>query len=430
MLNAEAAVIGMILHQPENLGRVVALGMTFQDFASSSLRKVFVEMLQSESEGLTYDLPSLGVRMRGHATELAELYDEAPVASDVEYFALEVIRASWARRLGELCARAAGQLLKREPFTEPDALEAMARQTSGELMGGPSLGRDTTRHIRDVIPEMIAEVEETMRLSAKGQRAGLSTGLQTLDRHIHGLRKGWYYVLGARTGVGKTTMGLQIASNVAHEDAGVLYFTMEMPDTDLAMKTMASEARVSMPNLLNGDLSDDECARVSGATHKLEDTGLHIDHRCRGSIDAIELAVHKLHRRGTCQLVVIDYIQQLRMPGGRFRSRADELSEISGRIKQMALDLKIPVLILAQINREAPKSTNAEPQIWQLRDSGALEQDADCIMLMHPDKDAPGTTWLTIAKNRRGETGKIKLEADLAHSRFREATYVNGTPMR
>lgn len=432
MRSAEAAVLGLILHNPVNLGLILSQGISPTDFFDSSLERIFEEMLQAEVAGRSITAGALAVALPGNASLLAELLDEAPIGSDVAYYGNELLRASWARRLGAHAQRVAAILLRREAFADQTGLEEAANELSLALIGSPTVNRGGARHARPVLIDAVTEVEDTIKLRAAGERPGFSTGLPKLDDLVMGLRGGWYYVLGARTGVGKTTLGLQIAAHVAMQQQPVLYVTNEMPDTDLAHKLTSSEARVSLQALLNGDLTEDETYRVVKAATELSGSGLWIDHKTRGDMDTIELATRVLHRRTGLSLLVIDYIQQLRIRGQRFATRTDELSEISGRVKQIALDLKIPVLVLAQINREAPKSTNAEPQIWQLRDSGALEQDADCIMLLHPDKDDEATTWLTVAKNRRGQKGKIRLDADLAMSKFREAaprTYANGTPL-
>lgn len=424
-MSAECALIGMILRDPDNLGRALGKSLSPSDFGDEELSTIFAAMVQAEATRRPYDLPNLGIELLGLRVRLVDLFEAAPITGDPFYFTDEILAAAWARRSALRLAEVSARLYSRQAFANIDWLRDELVRVTDELAAGPEFGRGTAQDPVATTSAALLELEQMAISQRDGKRIGVATGLKAVDRHILNMRPGWLYVIGARPGVGKTTLALQAALNAAMDKVGVLYITMEMPASDLMMKAASCVGRVPLKKMLNGDMNDDEMDRFTGAVTQISNTDLFIDDGTRGFIDRIELSAGRASRQGLLGLLVIDYIQQCRILNTKHRTRSDEVAEISWRLKCLAMRLGVPVLALAQINRKASEN-GGSPEVWHIKDSGAIEQDADVIMLLHATEEE---TWLKISKQRRGETGQVQLEADLACSRFHEiAKYQNGTP--
>nr|WP_295776217.1 replicative DNA helicase [Rhodoferax sp.] len=247
---------------------------------------------------------------------------------------------------------------------------------------------------------------------------GVRTGFHDLDRQTAGLQAGDLIVLAARPSMGKTALAINIAENVAlNEGLPVAVFSMEMGAAQLAVRIVGSIGRIDQGHLRTGKLTDDEWPRLSEAIEKLRTISLHIDESPGLSSSEVRANARRLARQyGQLGLIVVDYLQLMSGSGGDGENRATELGEISRGLKMLARELKCPVIALSQLNRSVEQRPDKRPMMSDLRESGAIEQDADIIMFIYRDeyytKDQckePGVAEVIIAKQRNGPTGTVKL---------------------
>ena len=230
----------------------------------------------------------------------------------------------------------------------------------------------------------------------------LYTGIYDLDSMICGLHKQELTIIGARPGVGKTTLALQIAEKIARNDKNVLFVSLEMSDNQLIQKMIARTGNVKSYRMRMGTIEEEDWTKISNAIGKLSDLKFNTNSKIR-TIQKLELEARKLKNRGKLDLLIIDYIQLLKSKD-KFNSREQEVADISRRLKLMSLELDIPVVALCQLNRNA---SNNEPSLSDLRESGSLEQDADNVIFLHQENNENNIVTLKVAKQRAGETGKI-----------------------
>ena len=247
---------------------------------------------------------------------------------------------------------------------------------------------------------------------------GVPTGFYDLDRMTAGLQAGDLIVLAARPSMGKTALAINIAEHVAlNEGLPVAVFSMEMGAAQLAVRIVGSIGRIDQGHLRSGKLSDDEWPRLSEAIEKLRTISLHIDESAGLTSGDLRSSARRLSRQcGQLGLIVVDYLQLMSGNGGDGENRATELGEISRGLKMLARELKCPVIALSQLNRSVEQRPDKRPMMSDLRESGAIEQDADIIMFIYRDeyytKEAckePGVAEIIIAKQRNGPTGTVKL---------------------
>ena len=247
---------------------------------------------------------------------------------------------------------------------------------------------------------------------------GVRTGFYDLDRMTAGLQAGDLIVLAARPSMGKTALAINIAEHVAlNEGLPVAVFSMEMGAAQLAVRIVGSIGRIDQGHLRTGRLTDEEWPRLTEAIEKLRTISLHIDESPGLNSSEVRANARRLSRQyGQLGLIVVDYLQLMSASGSEGENRATELGEISRGLKMLARELKCPVIALSQLNRSVEQRPDKRPMMSDLRESGAIEQDADIIMFIYRDeyytKDAckePGVAEIIIAKQRNGPTGTVKL---------------------
>ena len=256
---------------------------------------------------------------------------------------------------------------------------------------------------------------------------GVPTGFIDLDRMTSGLQAGDMVVLAARPSMGKTALAVNIAEHVAlHEGLPVAIFSMEMGASQLAVRVVGSIARIDQGHLRTGKLSDDEWPRLTEAIEKLRNVSLHIDETPGLTPTELRANARRLARQcGKLGLIVVDYLQLMSgSAGSQGENRATELGEISRGLKMLAKELQCPVIALSQLNRSVETRTDKRPMMSDLRESGAIEQDADIIMFIYRDdyynKDSkePNVAEVIIGKQRNGPTGTVKLYFQKSQTRF------------
>jgi replicative DNA helicase len=337
--------------------------------------------------------------------------------------------ASNIRRYGEIVRERA---ILRKLVTASDEIATSAFNTKGRAVDKIldeaeqkifNIGEEGARNkqgfqaMESLVVDLLDRVQEMA--DQQNEITGVPTGFADLDRMTSGLQPGDMVVLAARPSMGKTAFAVNIAEHVAlNEGLPVAIFSMEMGASQLAVRIVGSIGRVDQGHLRNGRLTDDEWPRLTEAIEKLRNISLHIDETPGLSPSELRANARRLARQcGKLGLIVVDYLQLMSgSGGGSDENRATELGEISRGLKMLARELQCPVIALSQLNRSVEQRPDKRPMMSDLRESGAIEQDADIIMFIYRDeyytKDAckePGVAEVIIAKQRNGPTGTVKL---------------------
>ncbi len=286
---------------------------------------------------------------------------------------------------------------------------------------------------KTLLDEVIAKMMEAAQREDKDGVTGVATHYTELDNYTSGLQRGELIIIAGRPGMGKTSFALNIAENIALKNKmPAAIFSLEMPGVQLVQRMLSSCARVDQSVMKRGDVTHDDMDKIFVAMNELKSAPIHIaDASGINVIDLRARARRLADRVGKLGIIVIDYVQI--MPGihsGSNSNRAQEIAEISRSLKTLALELDVPIILLSQLNREVESRTDKRPNISDLRESGALEQDADIILLLYrddyynrEDSKEKGLAEVNIAKNRSGSTGTIKLAFLNQYTRFENLAY-------
>lgn len=268
--------------------------------------------------------------------------------------------------------------------------------------------RESYVPLKDVLVETLEKLE--YMASHGGDTVGIASGLGDLDRLTSGFQPSDLIILAARPSVGKTSLGLNVARNVALK-AGlpVLVFSLEMSKEQVAQRLLCSEAALSSQKLRNGFLNEEEWRRLSSALGRLGEAKIFIDDTPSISVMEVRTKCRRLQAEHGLGMVIVDYLQLMR-PSKKAENRQQEISEISRSLKGLARELNVPVIALSQLSRAVEQRQKQIPQLSDLRESGAIEQDADIVMFLYSDPEDPeNTIQLIVAKQRNGPTGTIRL---------------------
>jgi len=454
-LDAEAAVLASVLLSGEAFDRVQEV-LAPEHFYSEANRRIFEAVVDLQSASKPVDLVTVMGWLRdrerltqvGGSPYLAQLVDATPAVAHVEHHA-KVIREKWRlRQLIATCQRFAA-----EGYSEGGETQAfidLAEQAVFDIARIPE-GSNIVP-IKDAIHGAFQILSEAARRG--GDITGIATGFKFLDRKIAGVHSGDLYIVAGRPGMGKTAFVLNMAVNVAmprqrtandsddpfpegpieEPGHGVAFFSLEMPREQLASRLLASEARVDVSRLRSGEMRRDDWNKLTEAAARLGRLPIWLDDTPALTLLDLRAKIRRLQadlKRGDgtgskeLGLVVIDYLQlmQGRRDAG---SREQEISELSRGLKQLAKEMRVPVLALSQLNRSVETRTTKDkrPQLSDLRESGAIEQDADTIMFIYRDdyyfRDSPekGVAEIIVAKQRNGPTGTVKVKFSPEFTRF------------
>lgn len=411
-LTAEAALIGCILRDPAVFDDARALGVTAESFENPVASAAWTAIASLAGGNVPVDLVSVAGRVPVGQAWLIDASVNSPVGANASYFAREVAEAHWSRKTALQIADITRDLLNRRPYDDNSNVRAQisSLERSATESGSGFMSRPT----RNILADITAEIE----LAYLGKsKPGISTGIKSLDNMFGGWHAPDFTILAARPSVGKTTLGINFAGAAAAQGFRTAFFTIEMLDTQIIAKEISRRSGIFSSKFRTGRLHPDECDRVADAIEQIaKEDRMIVNGRAGRTIDTFEAEVRRLHRKGL-DVAFIDYVGLMRA-AGRWDSRARELGEISGRIKSLCIDLQMPIVGLAQVNRESERGTDRGriPNLSHLKDSGSLEQDADNVLFIHRDEDM--RYWLAFAKNRHGPVGIIEVEANLAANKF------------
>lgn len=424
-IDAEQSLLGGLLIGNEAAWDRVADIVTEADFYRDDHRRIFAHIRKLVETGKPIDVLTVSdliersnqVEQTGGLAYLGEIANATPSAANIRRYA-EIISDHSARRRLILAARQIEDI----SYGNGDG-KMLIDEAQKLLVDIADTGSSRTEPVAigSVLGAVIADLEE--RFNRNGDIAGLPTGLADLDRKLSGLHPGDLIIIAGRPSMGKTALALNIAENIATSGKPAMVFSLEMGDKQLAERALASIGGVSMERIRNGQLNDGDWDGITVALGKLHEAPLVIDES--GSLTVTQMAARarRVMRRQGLALIVIDYLQLMRGEGS---TRNEELGDLTRRLKMMAKELRVPVILLSQLSREVEKRTNKRPIMSDLRESGAIEQDADVILMIYRDEyynegsAEAGTAEVLITKHRMGSTGSVRLAFQGEYSRFRD----------
>jgi replicative DNA helicase len=438
---AEQGVLGCILLSPQEclgdcITRFRAGPDVFYDLRHRCIYETMVEMFDRKAAvdtiTLSQTLKDRGqLELSGGLAYLASLPDAVPSAANLNYY-IEIVREKHLlRRMISACTEVVGRAYEHQGEVE-GLLDEVERDI---LKIGEERVQAKSTSIKDLVRTAINTIETYHQ--RQGMLTGLGTGFTDLDKMTSGLHEGEMIVIAARPSMGKTSLAMNIAEAVAIDQRlPVGVFSLEMTAESLVLRMMCSRARVNLRNIRDGFLAEREFPRLTGAAGKLAGAPLFIDDTPGLSVLQLRAKARRLHQQYGIKLFVIDYLQLLHSTARRAENRQQEIADISNGIKALAKELKVPVIVLSQLNRELEKERNRKPRLSDLRESGAIEQDADLVGLLYkpsndddegsvPEQDAVPVNLL-IAKQRNGPTGDVPLTFLRSFTRFESAAKISG----
>jgi len=432
-LDAEKGVLGSILLDP-NLCDDVVMILQPEDFYAEANQKLFRHMVEMHGKGGRIDAVLLVERLKqagdleavGGAAYVAEILNSVAVAAHAVYYA-EIVRD---KALLRSLIHASTEILRDayDPTLEPRELVGRAEERIFAIHD--QRAGDQVASMHDVLVDAFAHIDHRLE---HGGATGVPTGFLDLDKLTGGLHEGELTILAARPSMGKTALATNIADYASVEgDIPVLLVSLEMARLELAQRMLCSRGRIDGRKFRSGFLSAADREQLVKAAAELSRAPLFIDDTPSRTVTEIAACARRLSRKRKLGLIVIDYLQLIE-PDNPKDPRQEQVAKIARRLKGMARELQVPVLCLAQLNRQAEATKDNRPRLSHLRESGAIEQDADVVMFVHREeyyhtaeeareRDLVGKADLIVAKQRNGPTDDVKLTWRQEFTRFENRT--------
>ena len=438
-IDAEQSVLGGLLIDNAAFDRIGDV-VTDTDFYRDDHRRVFRHIARLIERGKPADVVTVDEAIKasedndktGGITYLAALAGNTPSAHNVRRYAEIVRECAVLRKLIEVSTEIADGALNRMGKEVGQLLDE-AESKIFQIAEAGAKTRQGFVEIQPLLTQVMERIDLLYHKDNPSDITGIPTGYRDLDRDTSGLQPGDLIIIAGRPSMGKTALALNMAEHVAVENKlPVAIFSMEMSGSQLAMRLLGSIGRLDQHKLRTGRLSDDDWNRLTNAVGKLHDAPILVDES--GALNALELRARarRLHRQyGALGLIVVDYLQ-LMQATSEGENRATEISEISRSLKSLAKELKVPVVALSQLSRAVEQRTGPKrPIMSDLRESGAIEQDADLILAIYreevytPDTPEKGVAEIIILKQRNGPIGTVKLTFLGEYTRFE--SYAQGS---
>jgi replicative DNA helicase len=440
-IEAEQGVLGCALLSPQE-----CLGQCIERFKGSEIfydlrhRTIYETLVEMADKKAAIDLITVQQALKdkqqleavGGLAYLSSLPDAVPSAANLDYY-LEIVREKYIlRRMITACTEVVGRVFEHEGEVDQllDEVERDILRISEERAEQKSM------NMKDLVHSAINTIEQFHQ--RQGMLTGIGTGFVDLDKLTSGFHEGEMIVIAARPSMGKTSLAMNVAEHVSVDlrlPVGV--FSLEMTAESLVLRMLCSRSRVNLRNIRDGFLAERDFPKLTGAAGKLAAAPLFIDDTPALSILQLRAKARRMHQQHGIKLFVIDYLQLLHSTARRAENRQQEIADISNGVKALAKELKVPVIVLSQLNRELEKEKNRKPRMSDLRESGAIEQDADLVCMLYKpnagDEDEGAAqeqdgvpVTLVIAKQRNGPTGDISLTFLKSITRFESAAKISG----
>lgn len=415
-IEAEESVLGAMLLSEMSISDVLDK-LRADDFYKPAHRKIFDGVVALFGRGEAVDSVTVAEELRraniledvGGKPYLFHLVNSVPAASNAAYYARIVEETALLRKLIEATQEAAAMAFESAEDVEHiiDSVEQLIFSVAQKRLG------DRFSHIRDLLHEHLEHVEA---LQLKGAAVtGVPSGFIDLDNLTSGLQNSNLIIVAARPSFGKTSFALNIAQQAATEhQIPVAIFSLEMSKMELVQRLVCAEALVDVHKLRTGNLNDQDWGRLANAVGRLADAPIYIDDTESVTVLEIRAKARRLKQKSGLGLVIVDYLQLMSGPR-RSDNRQQEISEISRSLKILARELDVPVIAVSQLSRAVEARQDKRPMLADLRDSGAIEQDADVVVFIYrdevynPDSADRGTAEILVSKHRNGPVGRLKL---------------------
>ena len=413
-IEAEKSVLGSVLQSREALFEVLEI-LEPEDFYSEHHKEVFeaVRELNRRSEPVDILTVSEELKKRntlamvGGRAFVASLPTEAPSTANAESYAHIIKEKAILRSL----IQASADILDRSYKDKTDSQEVLSFAEQEIFNIARAKQKKDYTSLYDVMMENISQIDAMA--STEGKLIGLTTGFVDLDEKTAGLQKSNLIIVAARPAMGKTAFVLNLAQNAALKaDAKVLIFSLEMSKEELGMRMLSSDTCIDLAKLKTGDLNRGEWEDLYIGIDRLTKAGIYIDDTPGISLMEMKNKCRRLKAEKGLDLVIVDYLQLME---AKAESRQQEISKLSRSLKILAKEMDCPVIVLSQLSRAVEQRIEKKPQLSDLRESGAIEQDADLVMFLYrdeyynPDTDKPNTCEVILAKHRGGSTGTVEL---------------------
>ena len=431
-IEAEQSVLGGLLLDNGAADRIADF-LSGDHFYSDAHRLLYNAIMQLIGDNKPADVVTVAEALGsinkldyvGGMSYLAALVENVPTAANIRRYAEIVHERAILRRL----AAAGGEIAESAFHPLGRSVREILDQAETkvfEIAEHGARGQQGFQDIRPLLTQVVERIEFLYNRDNPSDVTGIATGFTDLDRMTSGLQEGDLIVIAGRPSMGKTSLALNIAEHIALVlKMPVAIFSMEMGATQLAMRLMGSVGRLDQQKIRTGRLTNDDWERLSGALGKLNDAPIHIDETPAMNALEVRARARRLARQygGKLGAIVVDYLQLMQAVSDG-ENRATEISEISRSMKALAKELKVPVLALSQLNRSLEQRPNKRPVMSDLRESGAIEQDADVILFIYreevynPDTQEKGVAEIIIGKQRNGPIGMVRLAFLGENTRF------------
>ncbi|MFO7976352.1 MAG: replicative DNA helicase [Candidatus Hydrogenedentota bacterium] len=429
-IDAERAVLGAMLLDPDAIGTAVELlrENPSEVFYAQAHQCLYGAMLSLYRNNTAVDATTLVHQLTrdgtledsGGASYIGELTSAVPTSANIEHYARIVLDTAVLRRTITICTRVIGKAYegREEVNVLLDSAEADIFAIAEKRQLNP------IQHVGQLLQPAVEKIESIIK--SHSGITGIATGFDKLDELLSGLQESDMVILAARPSVGKTALALNMARHIAVRNAkSVLIFSLEMAKEQLVQRMICMEGEIDSGKLRTGFLAKHVFPKLQLAAGKLNSAPVFIDDTANISILELRSKARRHASQHDLDLVIIDYLQLMNI-GARAENRQQEISEISRAVKGLARELKVPVLALSQLSREAEKDDSGIPKLSHLRESGAIEQDADVVLMLSRLPAEEGANMhqnrvrLDVAKQRNGPTGYIHLLFDKPMQRFRD----------
>ncbi|WP_307346181.1 replicative DNA helicase [Metabacillus malikii] len=424
-IEAEQAVLGAIFLQPSSLTLASEL-LIPEDFYRAAHQRIYNAMLDLSDKGEPVDLVTVTSELAdanlleevGGVSYLSDLANSVPTAANIEYYGKIVEEKSILRRLIRTATTIAQDGYSRED--EVEVLLNEAEKTIMEVAQRKNAG--AFQNIKDVLVQTYDNIE--LLHDRKGDITGIPTGFTELDKMTAGFQRNDLIIVAARPSVGKTAFALNIAQNVATKtDENVAIFSLEMGADQLVMRMLCAEGNIDAQRLRTGSLTPEDWGKLTMAMGSLSNSGIYIDDTPGIRVSEIRAKCRRLKQESGLGMVLIDYLQLIQ-GSGRSDNRQQEVSEISRTLKELARELKVPVIALSQLSRGVEQRQDKRPMMSDIRESGSIEQDADIVAFLYRDdyydkeSENKNIIEIIIAKQRNGPVGTVSLAFVKEYNKF------------
>lgn len=435
-IEAEQSVLGGLMLDNQVWDQVADVILS-EDFYRRDHRLIFEAIIRLAEESSPYDVITLTEYLKKHG-ELEEagglpyltaLAKNTPSAANIKAYASIVRDRSILRQLIHIGTEVSDSAYNPEGQTTAEILDK-AEQKVFHIAEQTMRGRAGLINIKKYLTTAVDRIDALF--TQEGAVTGISTGYTDLDEKTSGLQKSDLIIVAGRPSMGKTSFAMNLVENAAIKDkAAVAVFSMEMPGEQLSIRLMSSLGRIDQHKMRTGQLDDEDWPRITSSVSMLSEAAIFIDDTPALSPNELRARCRRLAREhGELGLIVIDYLQLMQVPGMR-DNRVGEISEISRSLKALAKELNVPVIALSQLNRSLEQRPNKRPVMSDLRESGAIEQDADIIIFIYRDEvynkesEDKGSAEIIIGKQRNGPIGTVRLAFLGKYTRFENFAYDN-----